>query len=223
MIYSPFNINEVLDSPSRVAILRVLTARKGLKATGREIAKLCGYSVPSTHVSLKDLHSRNILNLEIIGKQHIYTLNEEDRIVQKIIRPLFETEGNVKGEIGDFLIKEIKSARITSKIASVILYGSIQSGKANKNSDVDIAVIVHKAQDAAAVAEVFVSTIMSKFKAYFGVQLDPYIKSSTEFRSLLKKNLPPVSTLIKSYAVLYGEEPLEVSHDSTGRKNPPGR
>ena len=106
----PFQMNEIVDSPSKLAILRVFASREGLKATGREVAKLAGFSVPSTHASLKDLHARNILVREIIGKQHIYSLNEEDRIVQKIIRPMFEAENNYKQEIRDLLLEEIKRA-----------------------------------------------------------------------------------------------------------------
>ena len=210
MINSPFHINEIVGSPSKLTILRVFASRKGLKATGREIAKLSGYSVPSTHESLKDLHSRNILNLEVIGKQHIYSLNEEDRIVKKMILPLFEAEGGVKDEIRDFLLKELKTAGIKQRIVSLILYGSVQKDKAVKRSDVDIAVVVDKAVDVKKVTDIFISRIMDKFKAYFGVQLDPYIKSAAEFRGRLKRNLPPVSTLMKSYTVLYGKEPLDV-------------
>ena len=210
MITSPFNINEIIDSPSKLAILRVFASRHGFKATGREVAKLAGYSVPSTHESLKDLHEHNILNLEIIGKQHIYTLNEEDRIVQKIIRPMFEAEGNVRGEIQEFLVKEFKKAGIKKEIVSLILYGSVQKNEAGKKSDVDVAVVVGKAVDVKRITDIFISTITGKFKSYFGVQLDPYIKSAADFRSRLKRNLAPVSTLMKSYTVLYGKEPLEV-------------
>ncbi len=210
MINSPFNMNEIIDSPSKLAILRVFASRKGLKAPGREIAKLSGYSVPSTHDSLKYLHSRNVLSLEVIGKQHIYTLNEEDRIVKKIIRPLFEAEGSVKDEIRDFLVKELKVAGIKQAVVSLILYGSVQKDDAGKNSDADVAVVVDKAVDVKRVTDIFISTIMGRFKSYFGVQLDPYIKSAADFRNRLKRNLSPVSTLMKSYTVLYGKEPLEV-------------
>lgn len=207
---SPFQVSEVLGSPSKLAILRVFSSRKGFKATGREIAKLAGFSVPSTHESLKDLHSRNILNLEAIGKQHIYSLNEEDRIVCKIIRPIFEVENNYKGEIRDLLLEEIKKAGIKTAIVSLILYGSVQKGTANKASDVDVAVVVAKAADVKHAEEIFNSAIVGRFKSYFGVHLDCYVKSAVEFRERLKKNLPPVSTLIKSYFVLHGKEPLEV-------------
>ena len=205
-----FQFEDIIDSPSKLAILRVFASRKGLKATGRQIAKLVGYSAPSTHDSLKNLHERNILKLDIIGKQHIYALNEEDRIVQKIIRPMFAAESNFKNEIRDFLLDEFKKNGIKAKIASLILYGSVQTEKAKKGSDVDVAVVVSRAADLRLVENVFSSEIIPRFKAYFGVQIDPYIKSVDEFKQRLKKNKPPVSTLMKSYFVLYGKEPLEV-------------
>ena len=205
-----FQIEEIVNSPSKVAILRLFTARKNFKATGRQIAKLVGYSAPSTHDSLKSLHERNILRLDIIGKQHIYTLNEDDRIVQKIIRPMFAAESNIKNEIRDFLLKEFKRAKIKSKISSLILYGSMQTETAKKGSDIDTAVVVSRAADIRSVENVLLSEIAPRFKTYFGVQMDLYIKSTAEFKERLKKNQPPVSTLMKSYSVLYGKEPLEI-------------
>ena len=209
-MFSPFQINEIIDTSSKLAILRAFVSRKGLKATGREIAKLAGFSVPSTHESLKDLYARNILIREIIGCQHIYSLNEEDRIVKKVLRPMFEVEGNYKEEIRDLLLEEIKEAGLKQVIVSMILYGSVQKGKARKGSDVDVAVVVSKATDVEQVFEVFNSNIEDRFKSFFGVHLDFYVKSAMEFRKLLQKNQPPISTLMKSYSVLYGKEPLEV-------------
>jgi len=207
---SPFQIGDIIDSPLKVAILRVLVSRQGFKATGRQIAKLSGYSVPSTHESLKNLHSRNILHLEIMGKQHIYSLNEEDRIVQKIIRPMFRAESGYKSELRDFLLKELKKAGFKKDIVSLILYGSTQKGAAKPGSDVDIAVIVSKSTVVQRVTDVLITKIAVYFRAYFGVQLDAYVKTAAEFRKRIKKNQPPVSTLMKSYSVLYGKEPLEV-------------
>jgi len=207
---SPFKIDDIVDSPSKLAILRVFASREGLKATGREIAKLAGFSVPSTHESLKDLYERNVLVREIIGKQHIYSLNEDDRLVQKIIRPMFKAESNYKQEIGDLLLEEVKKAGIKSIIVSLMLYGSVEKKTAEEGSDIDVAVVVAKATDVDRVFEVFNSYIVERFKSFFGVHLDFYVKSATEFRELLKKNRPPISTLMQAYSVLYGKEPLEV-------------
>ena len=207
---APFVIDKIVDSPCKVGILRVLSSRKGFRATGREIARLAGFSVPSTHESLKDLHARNVLVLEPMGRQHIYSLNEGDRLVQKVIRPMFESERGIKDEIGRFIVKEMNKGKAQKSVVSVFLYGSVQDGAAVSGSDVDIAVVVRKAADVDRVADIFVSGIAPQFKAYFGAQLDPYVKSAAEFKARLKKNQPPVSGLIKSYSVLYGKEPLEV-------------
>jgi predicted nucleotidyltransferase len=206
----PFQFENIIDSPSKLAILRVFASRKGFRATGRQIAKLVGYSAPSTHESLKALHKSNILLLEIMGNQHIYALNESDRLVQKIIRPIFAAEAGFKSEVRRFLVDEFRKNRVTAKVSSLILYGSMQTGKSKKGSDVDVAVVVKRQQDILPVEDAFHSAILPRFKAYFGVQIDPYIKSAKEFRSRLKQNKPPVSTLMRSYSVLYGKEPLEV-------------
>lgn len=204
-----FRVEDIVASPSKLAILRAFATRKGLKATGRQIAKLVGYSVPSTHDSLKSLHERNILKLDIIGKQHIYTLNEDERMVQKIIRPMFAAESNVKADIQEYLLSEMKKAGIMSKVVSLIFYGSMQTEKDKIGSDVDIAIIVAHKEDLERVEGVF-AEMAPRFRQYFGAQIDPYIKSKVGFKERLKKNLPPVSTLMKSYSVLYGKEPLEI-------------
>ncbi|MBF0511582.1 MAG: nucleotidyltransferase domain-containing protein [Candidatus Omnitrophica bacterium] len=205
-----FSIDEIIASPCKAAILRVMTSRQGFKATGRQIALLAGFSAPSTHECLKYLHARNVLLLEVIGKQHIYALNEADRLVQKVIRPMFKAVSSIKEEIGSFIVKEMKREGVQKSVAAVFLYGSVQKGKAVTGSDVDVAVVVAKASNVESVSQALVLTIAPRFKSYFGAQLDPYVKSTDEFRGMLKKNQPPVSTLIKSYSVLYGKEPLEV-------------
>ena len=47
-----FLIDKILDSPSKIGILRVLSSGLGFKGTGSEIARLAGFSVPATHESL---------------------------------------------------------------------------------------------------------------------------------------------------------------------------
>ena len=114
-----FLIDDIIGSPCKVGLLRAITSRKGFRATGREIARLAGFSVPATHESLKDLYAHNILNLEVMGRQHIYSLNEDSRIVQKIIRPMFEAESESRDDIGSFIMKILKHQGIQRVIVSV--------------------------------------------------------------------------------------------------------
>ena len=123
---------------------------------------------------------------------------------------MFKEEFSLKDELGDFLIKGVREAGIAKKIVSLLLYGSLQRGMAHEKSDVDIAVIIKNKKDKKEIEEKFLNEISIKFYDYFKVHLDAYIKSKEEFRIRLKKNLAPVSTLMKAYSVIYGKEPLEI-------------
>jgi predicted nucleotidyltransferase len=86
----------------------------------------------------------------------------------------------------------------------------LQKGTANDKSDVDIAVIVKGKKDTKEINDKFLNDISVRFYSYFNAHLDAYIKTKDEFRSRLQKNQPPISTLMKSYSIIYGKEPLEI-------------
>ena len=203
-------LEKILDSQAKIAILRVLASGLDRRMGGSEIARAARFSVPSTHDSLKALHAAGIVTMELIGNQHVYILNHKDRIVQKVIVPMFKTEGDWKKDAGERIIQGMKDSGILQAVVSVILYGSIQRGDAKPGSDMDLAVVVRKASDLEKVKDVFLGVVASDIGAYFAIKVDAYIKSVDEFRVLLKENKPPVSTLIKAYSTLYGKEPLEV-------------
>jgi len=202
-------LEKILDSRIKVAILRVLSSGVDRRMGGSEIARAAGFSIPSTHDSLKALHAAGAITMELFGNQHVYALNRKNRIVQKIILPMFKAEGNWKKDVQERLIQGMKNEGILRSVVSVILYGSVQQGSAKPGSDLDLAVIV-KAGDLGKVKDAFLGPIAADFAAYFGMRLDSYIKTDEEFSRMLKKNRPPVTTLMKAYSVLYGKEPLEI-------------
>ena len=205
------SLDNILSSKLKIAIIRLFVFKTGeFKATGREIDKLTHFSPPAAHAALKELYNQGILNLDSIGKQHVYSLDNNSRIVQKILKPMFKEEFSLKDELKDFLIKQVLEAGIAKKLVSLLLYGSLQRGITNDKSDVDIAVIIKNKKDKKEIEEKFLNNISVKFYEYFKAHLDIYIKTGIEFRTRLKKNLPPISTLMKSYSVLYGKEPLEI-------------
>lgn len=204
-------LDNILNSKSKIAIIRLFVSKTtDFKATGREIAKLTRFSAPAAHAALKELFNQGVLKLDNIGKQHIYSLDNNNRIVQKILKPMFKEEISLRDELRDFLVKLIDKAGIKEKTLSVILYGSLQRGETHDKSDVDIAVIIKNKKDKKGIEEKFLNEISVKFYDYFKAHLDTYIKTKDEFRARLKKNLSPVSTLMKAYSVVYGKEPLEI-------------
>lgn len=205
------SLDNILNSRSKIAALRLFVSKTAdFKASGREIAKLISISAPATHAALKELYNQKILKLDIIGKQHIYSLDTDNRIVKQILRPMFRKEVSIKDEIKDFLIKQVQKSGLKNKIVSLILYGSLQKGTASDKSDVDIAIVIKDKKDKEEIENKFLNNISVKFNEYFKSHLDTYIKTKDEFRARLKKNLPPVSTLMKSYSVILGKEPLDI-------------
>jgi len=205
------SLDDILNSKSKIAIIRLFVSKTAdFKASGREIAKLTHFSPPAAHTALKELYNQGILKLDIIGKQHIYALDGENRVVKQILKPMFEKEVSVKEEIKEYLARQAREAGIKDKIVSLILYGSLQRGQTHRQSDVDIAVIIKDKKDRAEIEDKFWNVIAVKFNDYFNAHLDTYIKTKDEFRFRLKRNLPPISTLMKSYSIIFGKDPLEV-------------
>lgn len=203
-------LEKILDSQAKIAILRVLSAGVDRHMGGSDIARAAGFSIPSTHDALKALLALGVVTMEVLGNQHVYALNRKDRIVQKIIAPMFKAEGNWKKDIKERAVQGMKSAGILQSVVSVILYGSVQQGNAKQGSDLDLAVIVRSSADLQCVRDAFLGPIAQDLAAYFGMRLDAYIKTAEEFSKMLKRNSPPLSTLMKAYSVVYGKEPLEI-------------
>lgn len=202
------SLDNILSNETKVKILRLLTSRmEGYHASGREIARLIGVTAPTAHAALKELYAYHILNHEVSGRNHLYALDRRNRVVKDMLLPIFQKEHAFKKDVFTFIKNAIEEKKITRNIVSVLFYGSQQSEKADEASDVDIAVIVRNENDSKIVGDIFMEDITSSFYDYFKTSLDVYIKTRREFIQRLKKNLPPVSTLIKSYGVIYGKDP----------------
>lgn len=203
-------LDSVLNTSSKVKIIRLFTSkREDFITSGREIAKLVSLTPPTAHAALKELYNQDILKREIIGRQHIYRLNVDNRIVKNILMPAFKKECSIKKDIIDFLRKQLKARKIQNRIVSVILYGSLQTGVTDERSDIDIAVVTKNEKSKEQLESVFAEEIANQFHEYFGVHLDTYIKTKDEFIGRLKKNQSPVSTLMRSYSVIYGKDPIK--------------
>ena len=84
-------LNAILTSASRVAILRALYEANGPKS-GRAIERACGLSNRATMLALEHLVEMGVVNREIAGRAHEYTLNEASYLVAKALKPAFDAE-----------------------------------------------------------------------------------------------------------------------------------
>ena len=127
--------------------------------------------------------------------------------MREILAPAFGKERMLRDDIARYLVSALREHRLLSSVESLMLYGSTTRGMARDGSDCDVAVIVRDEQSRGRIERCFINEICPRFLGYFGMHLDPYIKTSAEFARRMKRCLPPVSTLMRSYLVVHGRDP----------------
>ena len=204
-------LDGILDSRTKVRVIRLFVSRtEAFAASGREVAKWTALSPPAAHAALKSLLDRKVLKREILGKQHLYSLDRSGRIVRDILMPAFCREGALKEDIRNFLLRRIEDAEAADLIVSLVLYGSLALGKTHEASDCDIAVVVIRPKAKERLEGLFQDKITGEFYAEFGVHLDPYVQTIEEFRTKMKNKRPPISTLMMGYEIILGKDPIEI-------------
>ena len=172
------HLKSILNSEIKIQIIRLLASHlEGYHATGREIARLVRTTAPTAHTALKELYAYHILTYEISGRNHLYSLNRDTRLVKDILLPMLQKENDFKNDVFRFIITSLKEKKAMKSIVSILFDGSQQKEKANGSSDIDIALIVRDNSDLEIMENLVIENITSSFYAYFGVSLDPYIKT----------------------------------------------
>ena len=114
---------------SEQIILKFLTKHTGETLYESEIAKNAFISVGSANQCLRELKSKEMVNLEKKGNMNFYSLNLENPLVRqfKITQVISQLNG---------LISKLKP--LTDK---AILFGSCAEGLDTQDSDIDLAVV----------------------------------------------------------------------------------
>lgn len=204
-------LDDVLDGRSKVRVVRLFALRTDdFLASGREVARLTALSPPAAHAALRSLLDARVLRREIVGRQHLYRLNSRARLVGDLLRPLFVKESALLDDVGAFLEKRLSGLGLRGLVVSALLYGSLAAGRARESSDCDVAFVVRDARAGSRLEKAFLETISAEFFGIFGFHVDPYVKTEAEFRRKLRRNAPPVATLMKGYRTLFGKDPIEL-------------
>ena len=93
------SLDKILNSGTKIKIVRFFVFHEAdYRCTGSQVARMVKVSAPAAHAGLKELDKEQILKLEVIGKQHIYHLNYDNRLVKDILIPSFKKELAIKEE-----------------------------------------------------------------------------------------------------------------------------
>jgi len=180
----------MIEQYALARVVKSLIARQQERSI-REIARDSNVNSTTAQRSLKWLESKNIVKKKIIGRSHLYTLNQESILTRhlKILMSLWEME-----ESG--LIQELKAEY--PQITSIILYGSAARGGDNSKSDIDLLLID--------LNKIKIQPLKAEKKLKREVTFLSYTMS--EWREKAKKDKPFYDRVIAEGIPLYGEIPM---------------
>lgn len=199
-------LNEIFTTYSHVVVLRELRFSKN-GFSGREIAMNAGISPPSCLAALSKLEKLKIVNRQIGGNVHIYTLNFDNYLVKEGLLPLLEIEQSIPGKISILLKKAL-----SKKSVSVILFGSVARQEETTSSDYDLC-IVYQTQSDKKELERLINQIRQKLYSQFGVSIAPYFISISDFKLRAKKKAAPVNNIVKEGKMLFGQSIRSLLND----------
>src|SRR3989338_6946762 len=117
-------LDNILNTEVKVRILRFF-CRTSAEWNGRQIAKEIGVTPKSAHMALNTLNKEKALLLRNMGKTHVYSLNEDNFLVSKLLKPLFLKEDTILDDIIKVIKGKISSSKAKKGIISVAIFGSI--------------------------------------------------------------------------------------------------
>lgn len=209
IIHKP--LNEIFSTYSNIAVIRELRYTKN-GFSGREIAKRAGLSAPAAINSLSHLESLKIVNRQIGGRDHIFTLNISNYFVKIALLPVLDAEG----KFYDSIVKDVKKT-LSKNTISVFLFGSVARKEESIQSDFDICIVYSSIKDKKIVEEK-VNICRDELHNNYGISLAPFYISVKEFQQRAKLKKPPINEILKEGILLFGQSIKELLNDKPKSK-----
>jgi predicted nucleotidyltransferase len=167
-------IGDLLSTPTRLRVLRLLVRFPTRSWTGRELAKAAGSSPPQTLESLKQFESLGVVWREVVGRAHVWHL-APDHVLVGPIRSLFSFEASLPSRF----VAELRAALGELPLRRATLFGSVARGTETNASDADVFVELRDSASKEGV-EAALTAITEDFIRRYGMILSPLVCSSGE-------------------------------------------
>lgn len=171
MTFSIDILEALFGGPGRTAVLRLLV-RQTTSLTGRQVADLSGLSVAGAARILDHFASLGIVSRRRVGRAVLHELNRDNLLVESIVLPAVAAEQSLQADLEATLAEAFGPVAL-----SVVLFGSVARGSADRESDVDVLVIVE--DDARAVRATDVADeVGTRFFRRYGVPLSVMVTTA---------------------------------------------
>ncbi|MCU7860280.1 MAG: nucleotidyltransferase domain-containing protein [Candidatus Thiodiazotropha sp. (ex Lucinoma kastoroae)] len=170
----PSLLADIMFKEYRRRVLCLLLLRPDQAYHVREIARLTG-TVPGTlHKELSKLAQAGVLKKSSRGNQVSYQANRDCLIFEELSSILRKTSG-----VADILVNALACQK--DNIDAALVFGSIASGKATSDSDIDL-LIVGNVSFSEAVKALYPA------QAVLGREINPKLYNTAEWQSARKEN-----------------------------------
>ncbi len=169
-------LDDMLDSKSKVRILRLLFGFPDREFTEREIAKMIGMSPNTVNLALHELRKTNVFLYKRIGRTHSYRC-DPDSVLFPLFKELFGKERQLHESLMALLRDRLKG------VGTCILFGSFAREEERFDSDLDVLIVTDNTDEAKRIT----GQLDEDLGRRFSITLTPMILTPEELREKRQK------------------------------------
>ncbi len=188
-------VESLLGSRVMLRLVKALISHPGKIFTVRKLAADAHVSSSEAAVLVQELEEYGIVRVQPVGRAYLITLNEQNYILNKILKQIIKAEQDTLNELIAILHRYFDN----EKIISAVLFGSVAQNREREDSDIDILIISNNFEAATAIVSKAQDTISSVFNS----RLSPLIMNKTEL--LAKKKSPLVRSVMANHKIIAGK------------------
>lgn len=202
--------DEIFSSGSQIAVLRSLkNSKTGI--TGHEVARLSGLSPKAALTTLSKLESLKIVKRVIGGRDHYFTLNRTNYLVETGIIPLLSIESSFLNALLSKVSKETKNYCL-----SIVLFGSVARKEEVLESDIDLCFIVEDVENGRALKSK-ISDMREIIYETFGVYISPNIFTKSKLIESRNNNSSLINSIINEGILVKGKPLNQILNDAKNK------
>jgi predicted nucleotidyltransferase len=176
-------------------LVKALISHPGKIFTVRKLAADAHVSSSEAAVLVQELEKYGVVRVQPVGRAYLITLNEQNYILNKILKQIIKAEQDTLNELIAILHRYFNS----EKIISAVLFGSVAQNREREDSDIDILIISNNFEAATAI----ISKAQDAVSSVFNSRLSPLIMNKTEL--LAKKKSPLVRSVMANHKLIAGK------------------
>lgn len=129
-------LDSLMDTPSKVRILRLMFRSPDREFSEREIASQIGMSPNTVNLAMRGLRETNVFHFKRIGRTHIYSCNKQS-ILFPYLLGVFTKERSLVTSLLDSIKVVLAGAQL------VVVFGSFSKDEETAVSDIDLLIVAN--------------------------------------------------------------------------------